>query len=259
MQRDPSTRVGATDPRVCVEFPVKRDRLALADTEPIIEWRRPATGLRDAARADANLVDLDRERLPGQRPADRDRPDQRVPSVELALSAARIHLVLRRRASRRSGTRTRSSLPARPSGSARARARNARAACAARAGSRAAPLGSENSPNRVDDARDRRHVRVLDLPVRIRDVVAGHAHDRPTQVEDRLLRENGSHLGREPAHARRLLHDDDAARLRRPTRAGRPRRAASACAGRAPRTTPRPRARPQPDRRRAPSRRMRRS
>ena len=96
MERDLSTGVGATDPRVCVEFPVESERVPVADTEPIIEWRRPATGLRDAARADANLVDLDRKRLPRQRPADLDRPDQRMPSVELALSAVGIHLVLRR-------------------------------------------------------------------------------------------------------------------------------------------------------------------
>jgi hypothetical protein len=78
MQRDLSTRVGATEPRVCVEFPVESDRLTLTDTEPIIEWRRPTTGLRDAARADANLVDRDHKRLPRQRPANLDRPDQRM-------------------------------------------------------------------------------------------------------------------------------------------------------------------------------------
>ncbi len=46
MERDLSTGVGASDPRVCVELPVKSDRLTLADTEPIVERRatshRPA-------------------------------------------------------------------------------------------------------------------------------------------------------------------------------------------------------------------------
>ena len=87
MERDLSTRVGATDPRVCVEFPVKSDRLTLADTEPIVERRRPATGLRDAARADANLVDLDRQRLSGPGTADLDRPDQSMSGVQLAFQA----------------------------------------------------------------------------------------------------------------------------------------------------------------------------
>jgi hypothetical protein len=96
MERDLSTRVGATDLCVCVEFPVESERVALADTEPIVERRRPTTGLRDAARADPNLVDLDHQSLSRSRPANLDRPDQGVSGIELALPTVGIHLVLRR-------------------------------------------------------------------------------------------------------------------------------------------------------------------
>ena len=110
--------------------------------------------------------------------------------------------------------RMRSSRPSRRPGSARGHARSARGAFAARAGSGGVPPRGEDAAHGVHDALDRGHVRILDLPVRIRHVVARHAHDRPTQIEDRLLREHGSDLRREPAHARRLLDDDDPARPR---------------------------------------------
>src|SRR5688572_31642588 len=53
---------------------------------------------------------------------------------------------------------------------------------------------------------------VLDLPVRVRHVVARHANHRPGEVEDGLLREDGGDFGSEPTHPRRLLHDDHAPR-----------------------------------------------
>src|SRR5579862_8939495 len=46
----------------------------------------------------------------------------------------------------------------------------------------------------MDDPFDRRHVVILDLPVRIRDVEAGHAQHGTMQVEDRLLRQDGRDL-----------------------------------------------------------------
>src|SRR5947209_16786566 len=41
----------------------------------------------------------------------------------------------------------------------------------------------EESPDCIRHPLDRRHVRVLDLPVRIRDVEPGHAQHRAAQVE----------------------------------------------------------------------------
>ena len=95
-EHDLAAGLGATDTRVCVERPVESERFALADSEPIVEWRRPAAGLRDAPRADANFVDLDRQRLSCLRAADLDRADQGMACVELAFPAVGIQLVLRR-------------------------------------------------------------------------------------------------------------------------------------------------------------------
>src|SRR6185503_19407517 len=70
----------------------------------------------------------------------------------------------------------------------------------------------EELPDGTDDPLDRRHVAIFDLPVRIRHVETGHAQHRPAEVEDRLLGEDGRDLRAEACCARRLLHDDDAAR-----------------------------------------------
>ena len=58
-----------------------------------------------------------------------------------------------------------------------------------------------------------RNVRVLELPVRVRHVVARDTEHGPSKVEDRLLREDGSHLGCESANPWRLLDDDRMAGL----------------------------------------------
>ena len=100
-----------------------------------LSQRRPAARDGDAEVADADAVDLDRERLPVPRAANLDRPDQRVTGVELLV--ARLELLVRaRRASPRRDRRRRSCRRCRSSGSAAGRARSDRAACAARAGSR---------------------------------------------------------------------------------------------------------------------------
>ena len=119
-------------------------------------------------------------------------------------------------------------------------------------------LEREQLPHGVGDTRHRGHVRVLELPVRVGDVVAGHAEDRPAQVEDRLLRQDRGDLGRVAARARAPPGRRRRGRSSPPRRAARPRRAASACAGRAPRRSPPRPARPRPARPAAPSRRRRR-
>src|ERR671935_394617 len=78
-----------------------------------------------------------------------------------------------------------------------------------------ATLELEQLARRVRDPLDRRHVRVLDLPVRIRDVVARDPHDRRLQVENRFLGEDGGDLRAEARGSRGLLDDHDTARLGR--------------------------------------------
>ena len=51
---------------------------------------------------------------------------------------------------------------------------------------------------------------MLDRPVREGHVVAGHAEDRPLEVEDRLLGDHGGDLGAEARDARGFLHHDHA-------------------------------------------------
>src|SRR5207253_5251169 len=58
-------------------------------------------------------------------------------------------------------------------------------------------LEVEQTARSRDDPLRRRHVRVLDLPVRIQHVVTGHAQDRPAQIQDRLLGEDRGQLRRE--------------------------------------------------------------
>src|SRR5262245_66485699 len=67
---------------------------------------------------------------------------------------------------------------------------------------------------RLDHARRRRDVRVLDRPEGEGDVVAGNTDNRAAQVEDRLLCEERRDLGAEARDARRFLEDDRAPRLR---------------------------------------------
>src|SRR5438045_2385578 len=55
----------------------------------------------------------------------------------------------------------------------------------------------EQLPGRRDDPLDRGHVRVLDLPVRVRHVEAGDAQHWAAQVENRLLGEDRRELARE--------------------------------------------------------------
>src|SRR5436190_17657316 len=85
--------------------------------------------------------------------------------------------------------------------------------CSSQSRTRSLNSKVEELAHRRGHALDRGHVRVLDLPVRIRHVVTGHAQDRTAQVEDRLLGENRRQLGGETADARRLLDDYDASRL----------------------------------------------
>ena len=49
VERDFVSRVGASDARIRVEVPEERQRLAPGEAEPIVEWRAPASGLRDTA------------------------------------------------------------------------------------------------------------------------------------------------------------------------------------------------------------------
>src|SRR3989337_1740120 len=56
-------------------------------------------------------------------------------------------------------------------------------------------LGGEETTDGIDDALDGRHVRVLELPVRIGNVVASYPKNRAAEVVDRLLREHGRDLG----------------------------------------------------------------
>ena len=69
----------------------------------------------------------------------------------------------------------------------------------------------EHAPDGVHDPLDGGHVPVLEVPVRVGDVVAGDAEHRPVEVEDGVLREERGDLGGEPAGAGRFLDDDAAA------------------------------------------------
>ena len=128
----------------------------------------------DAPRPGLDRLDAHGQRLARPRAAHLDRAGERVAVVELGVArleeAALVELPAGVRdvdAHGVAGVDRRAP--------ARGRARSARAACAARAGAR----GSLQQPaNRVRDALDRGHVRVLDLPVRVRHVVAGHAQHR---------------------------------------------------------------------------------
>ena len=73
----------------------------------------------------------------------------------------------------------------------------------------------EQPPHRVDDALDRRHVRVLDLPVRVRNVVA-RSRAAPARCRSRIAfsARIAASSAAKPHDARRLLHDHDAAGLR---------------------------------------------
>ena len=96
-----------------------------------------------------------------------------------ASSSRRVRALVLRLAPARVEARERDRVSRSTSGSARGRARSDRAASAARVGSRGASLRREQPPHRVDDALHRWHVRVLDLPVRIRHVVSGDPQDPP--------------------------------------------------------------------------------
>ena len=185
-------------------------------------------------------------------------PGERVTRVEHRRRATRTARRTRA-ASRRSALEAAPSRPDRRHAPARGRARSARAGGGGRAEARAAPLELEQPAHRVETRCDRGHVRVLDLPVRVRDVVAGHAQHRAAQVEDRLLGEDRRELGGEPAACAAPPARSRRARSSRPTRAAPPRRAASASGCPAPRPRPRRRARRRRARRAAPSSRTRRA
>src|SRR5581483_10913742 len=75
-------------------------------------------------------------------------------------------------------------------------------------------LELEQAPRRVGEPGHGRNVVLLELPVRIGDVVTGHAEDGAPQVEDRLLREDRRDLGRVATRPGGLLHDHRTPRLR---------------------------------------------
>ena len=114
-----------------------------------------------------DLVDLHDERLALVRAAHLDRAGERMPVVLRRRRRLELRPVVER-TSRRSASRSDRVTGVDRRAPVRGRARSARAASAARAAAR----GSRQRVDGGDDALDRRHVRVLDRPVRIRDVVA---------------------------------------------------------------------------------------
>src|SRR5436190_2450488 len=71
----------------------------------------------------------------------------------------------------------------------------------------------QHAPDRRGHPRRRRQVLVLDRPVRIGHVEAGHADDRRLEVEDRLLGQERGELGAEARDPGRFVDDDRATRL----------------------------------------------
>ena len=73
----------ATRSRSRIEAPAQDAGLTVSEPEVVVERRGPAGGERRTPGADPHLVDPHLERLSGLRPADLERPDQRVTVVEL--------------------------------------------------------------------------------------------------------------------------------------------------------------------------------
>src|SRR5262245_37636910 len=100
-QVDLTPELVAPGSRLGVEPPHEPARLAVSDTETLVERGRPAARVRDAPGADPRPLGVHGERVPGLGSAHLDRPEQRMARVELLV--ARLEelarpLVVRRRA-----------------------------------------------------------------------------------------------------------------------------------------------------------------
>src|ERR671936_3050121 len=84
-ERDRPAVLVPSDPRVRIKAPEEWYLLALGNAEPGVQEEVAPAGVRESVRADSNLVDPDRERLACADTCDRDRPDERVSTVEVRI------------------------------------------------------------------------------------------------------------------------------------------------------------------------------
>ena len=175
---DLAPRLVMPDGGIRVELPDQRRSLPVCDSQPLVQRCRPSTRVGDAPGADAQLIDPDDERSTRVRPAHGDGPDQRMACVELAVARLETisgpgHVVRRPDPPAGVWRRERD----RVAGVDRQhRLEVSREVAVQRAALEwdlvQSHLRREQAPYGVDDAFDGRHVRVLDLPVRVRHVVA---------------------------------------------------------------------------------------